>query len=97
LRRFWKRWPTEYDDRVQIAKLDVEENQAIAMQYGVRSIPTLMVFKDGQVQAGEDIYGEAAVRGWRSVQRRLRLPALRRDDLEKGENLLLPECSRSRR
>lgn len=41
----------EYADRLQVAKLDVEENQAIAMKYGVRSIPTLMVFKDGQVQA----------------------------------------------
>jgi thioredoxin 1 len=42
---------TEYDDRLQIAKVDVEENQAIAMQYGIRSIPTLMIFKDGVVQA----------------------------------------------
>ncbi len=41
----------EYGERLQIAKLDVEENQAIAMKYGVRSIPTLMLFKDGQVQA----------------------------------------------
>ena len=42
---------TEYDDRLQIAKVDVEENQAIAMQFGIRSIPTLMIFKDGVVQA----------------------------------------------
>ncbi len=42
---------TEYDERLQIAKVDVEENQAIAMQYGIRSIPTLMIFKDGVVQA----------------------------------------------
>ncbi len=41
----------EYGERLQIAKLDVEENQAIAMKYGVRSIPTLMLFKNGQVQA----------------------------------------------
>jgi thioredoxin 1 len=41
----------EYKDRVQIAKLDVEENQSIAMQYGVRSIPTLMLFKNGVVEA----------------------------------------------
>jgi thioredoxin 1 len=41
----------EYADRLQIAKLDVEESQAIAMKYGVRSIPTLMIFKDGVVQA----------------------------------------------
>jgi len=41
----------EYKDRVQIAKLDVEENQNIAMKYGVRSIPTLMLFKHGVVES----------------------------------------------
>jgi thioredoxin 1 len=41
----------EYKDRVQIAKLDVEENQNIAMKYGVRSIPTLMLFKNGVVES----------------------------------------------
>jgi thioredoxin len=41
----------EYKGRLQIAKLDVEENQAIAMKYGVRSIPTLMLFKGGVVEA----------------------------------------------
>ena len=41
----------EYQDRLQIAKLDVEESQAIAMKYGVRSIPTLMLFKNGVVEA----------------------------------------------
>jgi len=41
----------EYKGRLQIAKLDVEESQAIAMQFGVRSIPTLILFKDGVVEA----------------------------------------------
>jgi thioredoxin 1 len=41
----------EYKGRLQIAKLDVEENQVIAMKYGVRSIPTLMLFKGGVVEA----------------------------------------------
>ena len=41
----------EYKDRLRIAKLDVEENQNIAMQFGVRSIPTLMLFKNGVVDA----------------------------------------------
>jgi thioredoxin 1 len=36
---------------LSIAKIDVEENQNLAMQYGVRSIPTLMLFKDGVVEA----------------------------------------------
>jgi thioredoxin 1 len=42
---------TEYSDRLQVAKVDVEENQAIAMKYGVRSIPTLILFRDGLPQA----------------------------------------------
>ena len=41
----------EYKGRLQIGKLDVEENQAIAMKYGVQSIPTLILFKDGVVEA----------------------------------------------
>lgn len=41
----------EYKERLSLAKLDVEENQNIAMQYGVRSIPTLMLFKGGVVEA----------------------------------------------
>ena len=41
----------EYKDRLTIAKLDVEENQGIAMKYNVRSIPTLMLFRDGMIQA----------------------------------------------
>lgn len=41
----------EYKGRVQIAKLDVEKSQSIAMQFGVRSIPTLILFKDGVVEA----------------------------------------------
>ena len=41
----------EYKGRLNLAKLDVEENQAIAMKYGVRSIPTLMLFKGGVVEA----------------------------------------------
>ncbi len=42
---------TEYEDKLQIAKLNVDEAQAIAMKYGIRSIPTLMMFKGGDVQA----------------------------------------------
>ncbi len=41
----------EYKGRLHIAKLDVEENQNIAMQFGVRSIPTLILFKGGVVEA----------------------------------------------
>jgi thioredoxin 1 len=41
----------EYKGRLQIGKLDVEESQGIAMKYGVRSIPTLILFKEGVVEA----------------------------------------------
>ena len=37
----------EYDGRVKIAKMDVDTNPQTPMQYGVRSIPTLLIFKGG--------------------------------------------------
>ncbi|ADC48695.1 thioredoxin [Alkalihalophilus pseudofirmus OF4] len=40
---------TEMGDKVKIAKLDVDENQETAGKYSVMSIPTLLVFKDGDV------------------------------------------------
>ncbi|MGM0523684.1 MAG: thioredoxin [Bacillota bacterium] len=39
----------EMADKVTIAKLNVDENQQTAGQYGVMSIPTLLFFKDGEV------------------------------------------------
>ena len=67
LQDFWAEWcgpckmiapildqiAEEYKGRLQIGKLDldVEANQGIAMKYGVRSIPTLILFKDGVVEA----------------------------------------------
>ena len=41
----------EYDGKVKIAKVNVDHNRATAMKYHVRSIPMLLLFKDGQVQA----------------------------------------------
>jgi thioredoxin 1 len=38
---------TEYAGRLTVAKLNIDENGAIARRYGIRSIPTLMLFKDG--------------------------------------------------
>jgi len=40
-----------YAGRLKVAKLNIDENQAIPGQYGVRGIPTLMLFKDGEVVA----------------------------------------------
>lgn len=37
----------EYDGRVKFTKLDVDSNPQVAVQYGIRSIPTLLVFKKG--------------------------------------------------
>lgn len=39
----------EMGDKVQIVKLDVDENQETAGKFGVMSIPTLLLFKDGNV------------------------------------------------
>lgn len=39
----------EYDGKVKIAKVNVDDNQATPGQFGVRGIPTLILFKDGQV------------------------------------------------
>lgn len=38
----------EYADRVSVVKLNVDENPVTPTRYGVRGIPTLMLFKDGQ-------------------------------------------------
>ena len=60
---FWAEWcapckaiaPTveelakEYQGKAQIGKLNVDENPKTATQYGIRGIPTLLLFKDGKV------------------------------------------------
>jgi thioredoxin 1 len=42
---------SEYVEKITVAKLDVDENQATSMKYGIRGVPTLMLFKDGNVVA----------------------------------------------
>ena len=39
---------TQYDGRLQIAKMNVDENQDVPGKFGIRGIPTLMLFKGGQ-------------------------------------------------
>ena len=39
----------EMEGKVKIVKLNVDENPAVAAQYGIRSIPTLLIFKNGQL------------------------------------------------
>lgn len=41
----------EYAGKVKIAKLNIDENPATPPKYGIRGIPTLMLFKDGNVEA----------------------------------------------
>jgi thioredoxin 1 len=38
----------EYDGRVKVGKVDVDSEQKIAADFGIRSIPTLLIFKDGK-------------------------------------------------
>ena len=41
----------DYDGRLQIAKMNVDENRDVPAKFGIRGIPTLMLFKDGQLAA----------------------------------------------
>ncbi len=41
---------SEYEGKAKIGKLDVDNNQQTAIKFGVRSIPTLLIFKDGKLK-----------------------------------------------
>ena len=41
---------TEYSGRLKVVKLNIDENSKTPVKYGVRGIPTLMLFKNGQVE-----------------------------------------------
>ena len=47
----WEEIAAEMDGQVTIAKLNIDDNPFTATKFGVRGIPTLMLFKDGQVAA----------------------------------------------
>jgi thioredoxin len=40
---------TEYQGKIKVGKLDVDSNQGTAMRYGIRGIPTILLFKGGKV------------------------------------------------
>ena len=40
---------TEYDGKAVVGKVNVDENSEISMKYGIRNIPTLLVFKGGEI------------------------------------------------
>jgi len=41
----------DYDGRLKIAKMNVDENRDVPAKFGIRGIPTLMLFKNGNVEA----------------------------------------------
>ena len=55
---------SEYDGRVKIGKVNIDDHQSIAAEYGIRAIPTLLIFKDGQVT--EQIVGLKSKRDLKS-------------------------------
>lgn len=40
---------TEFDGKIKIAKVNIDEHDAVAAEFGVRAIPTMILFKDGKV------------------------------------------------
>jgi thioredoxin 1 len=42
---------TSYQDRLQVTKMNVDENREVPAKFGIRGIPTLMLFKGGQLAA----------------------------------------------
>src|SRR3954452_18405927 len=51
---------SEYDGRVKIGKVNIDDHQTLATQHGIRAIPTLLVFKNGEV--AEQIVGARSKR-----------------------------------
>jgi thioredoxin len=42
---------SEYEGRLKVAKLNIDDNEVTPAKYGIRGIPTLMLFKDGSIEA----------------------------------------------
>jgi thioredoxin 1 len=43
----------QYEGKIAVAKVDVDNNQELAMRYGIQSIPTVILFKDGKIASKE--------------------------------------------
>ncbi len=54
----------EYDGKVRIGKVNIDDQQNLATQYGIRAIPTLLLFKDGEV--ADQIVGLRSKRDFKS-------------------------------
>jgi thioredoxin 1 len=48
---FLEQLATDMDGKITVAKVDVDSNQAVARKYNITSIPTLMIFQNGEVKA----------------------------------------------
>jgi thioredoxin 1 len=58
---------TRYKGKLKVGKMDVDEHQLVAQQFGIRSIPTLLIFKGGRVV--DTIIGNDRARLEQSVQK----------------------------
>jgi len=54
----------EYDGRVKIGKVNIDEQQALAAEYGIRAIPTLLLFNKGEV--ADQIVGARSTRDFKA-------------------------------
>lgn len=55
----------EYGDKVTVGKIDIDENKALAMKYKVLSIPTVVMFKDGEaVQRHSGVMAADELKSW---------------------------------
>ena len=59
----------EYDGKVKIGKVNVDEQQLLAAEYGIRAIPTLLIFRNGQV--ADQIVGARSKRDFKASLDRL--------------------------
>jgi thioredoxin 1 len=55
----------EYDGKLEVVKVNIDENPMTPTQYGVRGIPTLLIFKDGQVAAQQvGVAPKSVLKAW---------------------------------
>ena len=62
----------EYDGKVKIGKVNIDEHQTLAAEYGVRAIPTLLIFNKGQV--ADQIVGARSKRDFKATLDRVVAP-----------------------